>query len=272
MANTIGYGQAAVNNTIDYGQGATDNTIDWGKSQTLSPSGETNITGSGGAAPVYSTNSFQFDGSDAALGFQSDVEIIISKPFSVSVWFKFTGDYVNGEMFLLGQRTSNANYFQFVSDTQIRIKVSGTFYDFTSSTLTIPQDTWGNLIVIKNASNVLQPYLNGQAFGTAASIGAKGIKLNSFGRCINASFGFKGFLDEFAMWETDETANVATIYGSGIPSDITSLSPIINLRMGENATFDSGTQRWTATSIGSDTRSATSLNMDGSEVTTDVPT
>ena len=84
MANTIGYGQAAVNNTIDYGQGATDNTIDWGKSQTLSPSGETNITGSGGAAPVYSTNSFQFDGSDAALGFQSDVEIIISKPFSVS--------------------------------------------------------------------------------------------------------------------------------------------------------------------------------------------
>ena len=45
MANTIGFGQAAINNTIDYGQGATDNTINWGKSQTLSPSGETNITG-----------------------------------------------------------------------------------------------------------------------------------------------------------------------------------------------------------------------------------
>ena len=30
MANTIGFGQAAVNNTIDYGQGAIDNTINVG--------------------------------------------------------------------------------------------------------------------------------------------------------------------------------------------------------------------------------------------------
>ena len=45
MSNTINWGKASVNNTIDYGQGAIDNTINWGKSQTLSPSGETNITG-----------------------------------------------------------------------------------------------------------------------------------------------------------------------------------------------------------------------------------
>ena len=175
-------------------------------------------------------------------------------------------------MFLIGQQTSNANYFQFVSDTQIRIKVSGTFYDFTSSTLTIPRDTWGHLIVIKDSSNSLQPYLNGQAFGTAINLGLKSVILDSLGRVVNSSFGFKGFLDEFAIWNTDQTANIATIYGSGIPSDITGLNPLINLRMGENATFDTGTQIWTATSIGSDTRSATSQNMDGSEVTTDVPT
>ena len=52
MANTIGFGQAAVNNTIDYGQGAIDNTINWGKSQTLSPSGETNITGTAAASSL----------------------------------------------------------------------------------------------------------------------------------------------------------------------------------------------------------------------------
>ena len=64
MANTIGFGQAAVNNTIDYGQGAIDNTINWGKSQTLSPSGETNITGTGGTPPFSNVNSFSFDGID----------------------------------------------------------------------------------------------------------------------------------------------------------------------------------------------------------------
>ena len=59
MANTIDWGQAAVNNTIDYGQGAIDNTINWGKSQTLSPSGETNITGTGGTPPFSNVNSFR---------------------------------------------------------------------------------------------------------------------------------------------------------------------------------------------------------------------
>ena len=45
MANTIGWGQAAVNNTIDWGKGKTNNTIDWGEIYDSSPSGETNIIG-----------------------------------------------------------------------------------------------------------------------------------------------------------------------------------------------------------------------------------
>ncbi len=267
MANTIGYGQGAINNTIDWGQGATDNTIDWGKSQTLSPGGETNITGGGGAS--YSTNSFEFDGLNDGLGFGSTFSLS-SAAFSISIWFKWTGDYVNSEMFILGQRTSNGNYFQFLSSTQIRLKIQNSTKDFTSSSITIPQNTWSHLMVIRNESNSLQPYINGQAFGTAQSI-TTGISLDSFGRVINASFGFKGFLDELSIYNTDQTANVATIYGSGKPTDVSGLSPIINLRMGENATFDSGTGRWTATSIGSDTRTATSQNMTEAARTTDVP-
>ena len=60
MSNTIGFGQAAVNNTIDYGQGAIDNTINWGKSQTLSPSGETNITGTARYATIQQCKLLQF--------------------------------------------------------------------------------------------------------------------------------------------------------------------------------------------------------------------
>ena len=45
MANTIGWGQAAVNNTIDWGKGKTNNAIGWGSVYSNSPSGETDISG-----------------------------------------------------------------------------------------------------------------------------------------------------------------------------------------------------------------------------------
>lgn len=45
MANTIGWGQAAVNNTIDWGKGKTNNAIGWGSVYSASPSGETDIVG-----------------------------------------------------------------------------------------------------------------------------------------------------------------------------------------------------------------------------------
>jgi hypothetical protein len=45
MANSIGWGQGASNNLIGWGQGAINNLISWGKSQTVSYSGETDISG-----------------------------------------------------------------------------------------------------------------------------------------------------------------------------------------------------------------------------------
>jgi len=45
MANTIGWGQAAVNNTIDWGKGKTNNTIGWGTIYSSSPYGDTDIVG-----------------------------------------------------------------------------------------------------------------------------------------------------------------------------------------------------------------------------------
>jgi len=52
MANTIDWGQGAVNNTIDWGKGKTNNTINWGAIYDDTPTGETNITGSGASASL----------------------------------------------------------------------------------------------------------------------------------------------------------------------------------------------------------------------------
>ena len=45
MANTIGWGQAAVNNTIDWGKGKTNNSIGWGTIYSSSPYGDTDLIG-----------------------------------------------------------------------------------------------------------------------------------------------------------------------------------------------------------------------------------
>ncbi len=48
MANTIDWGQGAVNNTIDWGKGKTNATNNWGAIYDSTAAGETNITGGGG--------------------------------------------------------------------------------------------------------------------------------------------------------------------------------------------------------------------------------
>jgi len=45
MANDIEWGQGVVNNDIRWGKGAINNSISWGISQSISPSGETEIYG-----------------------------------------------------------------------------------------------------------------------------------------------------------------------------------------------------------------------------------
>jgi hypothetical protein len=45
MANTIGWGQAAVNNTIDWGKGKINNSIGWGTIYSSSPYGDTDLVG-----------------------------------------------------------------------------------------------------------------------------------------------------------------------------------------------------------------------------------
>ena len=48
---------------------------------------------------------------------------------------------------------------------------------------------------------------------------------------------FYGNIDEVAIFNTDQSANVAEIYNGGVPKDLTDLSPMTWYRMGENATW-----------------------------------
>jgi len=222
MAVTNGWGQGAKDNTIEWGQGASDNTISWGKSQTVSAAGDTNITGSGGTPSFTNTLSTLFDGVDDKTTL---TQVSRNGVFTFSFWFKFTGSFnTNTESFVWGCHNNNSSYLGMSTASIVRLKLNGALFTIVESGgNNIPQNTWAQFTLVRNASNSVQLYLNGATFGSAIASG-NSLTFSSFGRIINNSLGFKGNIDESALWFSDETSNVSTIYNSGLPSDLSALA------------------------------------------------
>ena len=82
MANTINWGQGAVNNTNGWGKSATNNTIDFGEVCADSWSPETNLVG---GTSFSNTQSIELDGVDDYVDFD---KTIAGTTFSISGWFK----------------------------------------------------------------------------------------------------------------------------------------------------------------------------------------
>ena len=110
-------------------------------------------------------------------------------------------------------------------------------------------------------------YVNGSDIGVpapSANTSAPGALTFSYlGRKANDYF--PGLIDEVAIWNSDQSANVSAIYNSGTPDDLTSLSPVHWWRMGDN---DSGTGS-SITDQGSAGVDATLVN--GASFSSDVP-
>jgi hypothetical protein len=86
---------------------------------------------------------------------------------------------------------------------------------------------------------------------------------------------FDGLVDEVSIFKSIlSQTDINTIYGTGIPSDISSLNPFTWLRMGEEATFSNpgGVGNWTLTDQGSGSNNATSVNMEELDRNQNVPT
>jgi len=239
MANTIGYGQGAVNNTIGYGQGAKE------------------------GSSFSNLKSIELDGVDDFVSFS---DITLSGVFSISFWFKFTGTFnVSGESFIFGEFGNSNNYLQLNSATNIILRIGRNSKTYTSTTQTISQNAWNHLMIIRDASNVTTIYLNGQVFKFLSSQ-VNDWKIQRIGRVWNAARGFLGGIDEFAIWSSDLTSDVSTIYNSGVPNNLNDLSslPLHWYRCGDNDTAP------TLTDNGSGGNNGTMTNF--STFSTDVPT
>jgi hypothetical protein len=288
MSNTIDWGKAAVNNTIDYGQGAIDNTINWGKSQTLSPSGETNITGTPSTPSFQNLNSFSFDGVDEYfLGTSTYSELDSQNNFTFSFWIKPTNLNNTKVVFSIGNGNADTRAQQFflqISATGQMLFYLGTMsYYCRSNNSAISSNQWQHVLICRD---------HNEAIGSKAKIFVNSVDVTNndstryWSNTANATTSlyigehtngyanpFLGNIDEFAIWSgTDLRNDVATIYNNGVPNNLNDNGLTARTtwqRMGEDATWNGAT--WTMTDVNGGYTNR-SIFMVEANRTTDVPT
>jgi|GEM_PF-2254965 len=280
MANTIDWGQGAVNNTIDWGKGKTNATNNWGSIYDSTAAGETNITGSGGVTPFVNEYSMSFDGIDERFDVGT-TSLGITSAISVSAWVKIPttntgGGGTNIQEIICEDTASGSNRNWFLNwrgggldRFQFGIwNTDGSSTQILTTGITPNDGNWHHLLATYDGTtnaNGLKLYVDGGTpfTATASSTGIRSI--SSVEATIGALTGganwfFEGNIDEVAVWNTDQSSNASTIYNSGKPADLSSLSPVSWWRMGDGDTWNGST--WTLTDNGSGGNDATSVNME----------
>jgi hypothetical protein len=289
MSNTIDWGQGAVNNTIDWGKGKTNNTINWAEIYDSTPAGETNITGSGGVTPFTNTYSMAFDGVDESFTIADNDNLsfgngVTDSPFSISAWVKMT----DATRFrIVNKYDSNLEYLFSTGGTD---RIVFNCYDNSASArigrqystaLTSFEGQWIHLVATYNGSSSssgLKIYLNGSRVDDTDSNSGTYTAMENTTAPLeigkNLTTYASGLIDETAIFNTELSASdVTTIYNSGAPADLSSLSPLSWWRMGDGDTFSNpgGLGNWTLTDNGSGGNNATSVFMEEADRVTDVP-
>ena len=250
MANTIGYGQGAVNNTNGFEKSATNNTIDFGEICADSWSPETNLTGTGATPAFSNTKSILLDGIDDYVDMGNNLDFTNTDAFSISCWFKRTRSGVSEFLVSKQDSTSNSRGYTLLipfDDNKVTVVIRNNTASsgrlIVDCTTAITDTNWHNIIMTYDgSSNVsgINLYLDGNndTGVTSGTLSATISNTASFQiGAKNGSNEFSGNLDEVAVWNTELSASdVTTIYNSAIPNNISSLSPLSWWRCGDGDT------------------------------------
>ena len=268
MANTIGFGQAAVNNTNGFGKAPTNNTIDFGEVCADSWSPETNLTGAGATPPFSNTKSIELDGIDDYVDC-GNFSAYDNGDLSFSMWVYKT---TSGLEYVFSNSGSGtvAGFAVVIWDKHIKIdrrtrtKQSSSAYKL----LGLNYNTWHNIIGTYNdTTDVLKVYFDGTfkaTYSASSDVNSASTPLN-IGSYAGTSNFFQGNIDEVSIFNTELSASdVTSIYNGGVPNDISSLNPLGWWRCGDGDTSP------TLTDNGSGGNDGTMTNF--STFSTDVPT
>ena len=258
MANTIGFGQAAVNNTNGFGQGALT-----------------------GGTSFSNTKSIELDGIDDYVDCGDNDNLSFGNgttdsAFSISTWIK-----MNDATKFRAIGKYGASNIEYVLATGADDKIVFNCYDNSNSSrigrqystpLTSLENQWIHVVGTysgNSSASGLKIYLNGSRVDDTNSV------VGSYGAMENTTQPLEigkltttyanGLIDEVSIFNSGLSASdITTIYNSGVPNDITSLSPLSWWRCGDNDTSP------TLTDNGSGGNNGTMTNF--TTFSTDVPT
>tara|TARA_R100000988_G_scaffold82507_1_gene45623 strand:+ start:1653 stop:2288 length:636 start_codon:yes stop_codon:yes gene_type:complete len=158
---------------------------------------------------------------------------------TISLWFKLNSSVNKQGIFQWGNELADATPFialnQWTTGGQDRVRfyVDGAYTSYSSG-LNIGQ--WYNIVLTRTSSdNNYRGYLDGVEFFAYDDGGSITQAFWDSATDIYLSGGYFGGaecnIDEVAVWNSVQ--NVSTIYGTGTPSDLSSLNPTAWYRMGD---------------------------------------
>lgn len=240
-----------------------------------------------------STKSFTFDGIDDLVDYGSASNLSFGNsttdsPFSISCWFKL--QTVGATKWLVTKRliaSSSASKYEYLLFVGSSGAVGFQLYDANSvvrrarqsSASIISADTWYNLVGTyngvggTNADLGIKIYLNGLRVDNTSNNNNTYVAMHDTSESLKIGQETDGNVDEVAVFNSElSQPDIDAIYGTGVPNDLTSLSPLSWWRMGEEANYAGGT--WTLTDQGSGGNDGTSTTLPAppTEPSTDVPT
>ena len=218
------------------------------------------MSGTVGSRPesIFNRFSFDFDGTDDSVEVPDADNLSFGNgttdsPFSISCWANVS--QLTSAQFLFRKRPISSAFYTWEYDTYISSTGAITFRLFdvgsvirvgrTTSTGLITTDTWNHIIFTydgrggSTAYDGIKIYLNGTRVDNANLSNNTYTAMHNLSSPVLIGTTLTGNIDEVAIWDSELSASdVTNIYNSGVPNDLSSLSPFSWWRMGDNATWN----------------------------------
>jgi hypothetical protein len=236
---------------------------------------------SGGGSSFLNQYSFEFDGSTDYIEVPNSTSLNITTALSVSAWFKTTS---SSGMYLLthGSGSQIKYYIQFyapINRIQVRIWDGSAVPITIDNTQVFDDGQWHNIVLTTDAlttTDGVKIYFDGTLLTNKGTLSNSGLYTTAAGLFIGQipnTARFEGNIDEVALFNSELSASdVTSIYNSGIPNDLSSLSPISWWRMGDAATYNG--REWELVDQGSGGNNGFSVTLPAPPTapSTDIPT
>lgn len=224
--------------------------------------------------PFANTKSILLDGVDDYVDCGNPTSLQITNTITLSAWVKMSSTSGQSQDCIISKDNGSTQRSytlwgktSFSSSPIAYIWNGGTNYSVQATT-NIEDDNWHHVMLVYVPSTSLNIYIDGVLEGSNTTSIPSSINnaIQNFhiGQFGNGTFKLNGNIDEVALWNSDQSANASTIYNSGVPNDISSLSPLSWWRCGDGDTSP------TLTDNGSGGNDGTMTNF--STFSTDVPT